>query len=55
MGGMDTGVDNEFGHGKVFVPDGLSAINVEANIVFDFLVGAFSLSIGLRVIGSGEA
>ena len=55
MGGMDTGVDNEFGHGKVLVPVGLSAIDVQANVVLDFLIGAFGLSVGLRMVGGGEA
>ena len=54
MGGVDTGVDNKFGHGKVLVPVCLSAVDVKANIVLDFLIGAFSLSVGLRVIGGGE-
>ena len=55
MGGMDAGVDDEFGHGKVLVPVGLSAIDVQANVVLDFLIGAFGLSVGLRVVGGGEA
>ena len=54
VGRVDSGVDNEFGHRKVFVPIILSAADVEAEILLDFLVGSFSLSVGLRVIGSGE-
>ena len=52
---MDTGVDDEFGHGKVLVPVGLSTIDVQANVVLDFLIGAFGLSVGLRVVGGSEA
>jgi len=54
-GGVDTGVHDELSHGEVVVPVFLAVVGIEAKILLDFLVGPLRLSIGLRVIGSGEA
>ena len=54
VGRVDSGVDNEFGHRKVFIPIILSTADVEAEILLDFLVGPFCLSVSLRMIGGGQ-
>jgi hypothetical protein len=54
VGRVDTGVDDKFRHGKVLVPVGLAVVDIEANVILDFLVGVFCLAIGLRMVHSGE-
>ena len=54
VSGVNAGVDHKLSHWEVLVPIVLSAIDVKAEIFLDFLIGAFSLTIGLRVIGRGE-
>lgn len=54
MSRVDPGVNNKLSHGKVLVPVVLSTTNIEAEVLLDFLVGPFSLSVGLRVVGGGE-
>src|SRR5690606_5182184 len=53
VSGVNAGVDHKLSHWEVLVPIVLSAIDVKAEIFLDFLIGAFSLTIGLRVIGRG--
>ena len=54
MGGVNVGVDNEFSHGEVLVPVALMSASIEAEVLFNILVSTFCLTVGLRVIGSGE-
>ena len=45
----------EFGGGKELHPFGWIIGAKDAEIGFEFLIGSFSLSIGLRMVGSGES
>jgi hypothetical protein len=54
VGGVDTGVDNEFSHGDVLVPVFLAVVDVKAEVLLYFLISAFRLPVCLRVIGGGE-
>ena len=45
----------EFGGGKELHPFSRVIGAEDAEISFEFLIGSFSLSVGLRVVGSGES
>jgi hypothetical protein len=50
--GMDSVVVGEFGSGQPIGPIVLHEVGVEPEILFQFLIGAFGLTIGLWMIGS---
>ena len=50
---MNTVVMGEFSKGKVFNPEVRIFAAIDAEVSFKFLVHAFSLTISLRMIGSG--
>ena len=52
MGGV---VIREFGKIEEIRPIGLEVVCVRAKVVFDSLIGTFSLTVGLRVEGGGES
>ena len=45
----------EFGRGKELYPFGQVVGTEDAKVGFELLIGSFCLSIGLRMIGSGES
>jgi len=51
---MMAGVMDEFGEGEHGCPRCLVVGAKDAEVDFEFLVNSFSLSVGLRVEGSGE-
>ena len=54
-GAMRGGVMVEFGGGKELHPFSRVIGAEDAEISFEFLIGSLSLSVGLRVVGSGES
>ena len=54
-GAMRGGVVMEFCRGKELYPFGQVVGAKDVEICFELLIGSLSLSIGLRVVGSGEA
>ena len=54
VGGVDSRVDYEFGHGEMLVPIVLSSASVKAEVLLDFLVCSFGLSVSLWVIRRGQ-
>ena len=53
--GVDSVVQGELGCGEERGPIILSLVYEVAEVLFDFLIDTFGLTIGLGVVGSGEA
>ena len=54
-GAMRSGIVVEFGSREELYPFSQVIGAEDAEIGFEFLIGSFSLSVGLRVVGSGES